>query len=353
MKVIDLFAGVGGLSLGFSKAGFNIVYANEYNKSIADAYKKNHPQTIVDTTDIRKIDFNKTFSKFKGDVDVVVGGPPCQGFSQKGKRIGLNDERNFMFKQFVKVVKIIQPEFFVLENVPNILSSENGYFKNEIIKKFNKLGYDVKAKVLKAENFGVPQTRRRAVFIGRKGKLNFDLPDGNKKNTTVMDALDDLPILKSGEGKENQKYRKKPRNDFQKWVREKSNSIKNHISTKHNKIALERLSLIPVNGTKEDLPEHHRTKSIHSGTWSRLKPDGYARTITTRFDTPSSGQFTLPYQDRCITVREAARLQSFPDDFIFYGTKSSQMLQVGNAVPPLMAYEIAKTIKKNFFSGKK
>lgn len=348
MKVIDLFAGVGGLSLGFSQAGFEIVYANEYDRSIADAYQKNHPKTKVDSTDIRNINFKKTFEPYKGKVDVVVGGPPCQGFSQKGKRIGLDDERNFMFQQFVKVVKIVQPEFFVLENVPNILSSENGYFKKEIIKMFNKLGYDVKAKILKAEKFGVPQTRRRAVFLGRKGKLNFELPEGNNKKTMVSDALGDLPILKSGEGKEEQTYTSKPKNEFQKWVRRNSKIVSNHISTRHNKIALERLSLLPVNGTKEDLPAHHRTKSIHSGTWSRLKPDGFARTITTRFDTPSSGQFTLPFQNRCITVREAARLQSFPDDFIFYGTKSSQMLQVGNAVPPLMAYEIAKAIKNNY-----
>jgi len=348
MKAIDLFAGVGGLSLGFSQAGFEIVYANEYDKSIADAFAKNHPNTIVDSTDIRDINFEKVFRKFENKVDVVMGGPPCQGFSQKGKRIGINDERNFMFQQFVKVVEIVKPEFFILENVPNILSAEGGYFKDEIIKVFRKLGYDVKAKVLKAEKFGVPQTRRRAVFLGRKGKLNFELPDGNGKKTTVNEALSDLPPLKSGEGNKEQKYSTAPCNAFQKLMRCKSKIVKNHFATKHNKKALERLSLISVNGTKEDLPKHLRTKSLHSGTWSRLKPDGFARTITTRFDTPSSGQFTLPFQDRCITVREAARLQSFPDNFIFHGNKSNQMLQVGNAVPPMMAYEIAKAIIENY-----
>lgn len=348
INVIDLFAGVGGLSLGFSRAGFKIVYANEYDKSIAESFKKNHTETIVDSRDIRDIDFEKTFRQFENKVGVVMGGPPCQGFSQKGKRIGINDERNFMFQQFVKVVEIVKPEFILLENVPSILSSENGYFKQEIIDVFTKLGYEVKYKVLRAEMFGVPQTRRRAVFIGRKNRLNFELPDGNNKKTTVSEALNDLPPLKSGEGSDNQSYISSPLNNFQKLLRRKSSTIRNHIATKHSKVALERLSLISVNGSKEDLPIHHRTKSIHSGTWTRLKPKGFARTITTRFDTPSSGQFTLPYQDRCITVREAARLQSFPDDFIFYGTKSSQMLQVGNAVPPMMAYEIARIIKKNY-----
>lgn len=346
MKVIDLFAGVGGLSQGFIAEGFEIVYANEYDKSIAEAYKFNHPNTIVDTTDITKIDFNKTFKPFRNKVSVVMGGPPCQGFSQKGKRIGLDDERNFMFKKFAKVVKIVQPEFFLLENVPNILTSEDGYFKDEIIRYFNNLGYDVKAKVLKAENFGVPQTRRRAIFLGRKKKLDIDIPDGNNQRTTVMEAIGDLSELKSGEGNEVQLYKTPSKNRFQKQMRRGSKKIHNHISTKHSQLALERLKFVKLDTTRDDLPEQHKTKSIHSGTWTRLKPDGFARTITTRFDTPSSGQFTLPYQDRCVTVREAARLQSFPDNFIFTGNKSSQMLQVGNAVPPLMAQELAKAIKK-------
>jgi len=346
MKVIDLFAGVGGLSQGFIAEGFEVIYANEYDKSIAEAYKLNHPDTIVDTTDITKIDFEKTFRPFRNKVTVVMGGPPCQGFSQKGKRIGLDDERNFMFRKFAKVVEIVQPEFFLLENVPNILTSENGYFKDEIIKYFNDLGYDVKAKVLKAENFGVPQTRRRAVFLGRKKKLEIDIPDDNKQRTTVMEAIGDLPELKSGEGDEVQSYKTSAKNSFQKLMRKGSKKLHNHISTKHSQLALERLKFVKLNTTRHDLPEEHKTKSIHSGTWTRLKPDGFARTITTRFDTPSSGQFTLPYQDRCVTVREAARLQSFPDSFIFTGNKTSQMLQVGNAVPPLMAQELAKAIKK-------
>lgn len=347
MKVIDLFAGVGGLSLGFSQAGFDIVYANEYNKSIAYAYKKNHPKTIVDSTDIREIDFEKTFRPYKNKISVVMGGPPCQGFSQKGKRIGFEDERNFMFKQFAKVVQIVQPEFFLLENVPNILTSEGGFFKNEIVKIFTEMGYDVKSKILKAENFGVPQTRRRAVFLGKKGTLNFEIPDTNGKTTTVQEALCDLPILKSGEGTDEQDYTTPPQNLFQKKMRKSRCLIKNHKATNHSKIALERLKLMTLDSTKEDLPKKHRTKSIHSGTWTRLKPDGFARTITTRFDTPSSGQFTLPYQDRCITVREAARLQSFPDDFIFVGPKTNQMLQVGNAVPPMMAEKVAMVIKSS------
>lgn len=347
MQVIDLFAGVGGLSKGFSTAGFEIIYANEYNQAIAESYKRNHPSTFVDTTDIVNVDFEKTFRKYRNQITVVMGGPPCQGFSQKGKRIGLDDDRNFMFLQFVKVVEIIKPQFFVLENVSNILTAEDGYFKDQIIQLFTKLGYDVQAKVLKAEKFGVPQIRRRAIFLGALGGLNFQLPEGNGVTTTVKDAIDDLPHLISGEGYGDKEYSSVPKSEYQRQMRKNSTRVFNHFSTKHSDVVLERLSLIPVNGTKYDLPLHHRTKSIHSGTWARLDPQGFAPTITTRFDTPSSGQFTLPYQDRCLTVREAARIQSFPDNFIFYGTKSNQMLQVGNAVPPLMAYEIAKKIKEH------
>lgn len=348
MKVIDLFAGVGGLSLGFTKEGFEVVYANEYDKSIARSFRMNHPNAEVDDRDITEIDIEETFAKYRDKITVVMGGPPCQGFSQKGKRIGLSDSRNFMFQKFVKVVEVVSPEFFILENVPNILTAEGGYFKREIIEMFSELGYDVKATVLKAEEFGVPQTRRRAVFLGRKNKLNFDIPSGSDEHVTVSEALDDLPSLKSGEGVDTSEYTTEAKTQYQKEMRKNSTKLMNHVSTKHSSVALERLKYIGLNGGKDDLPDHHRTKSIHSGTWTRLKPDGYARTITTRFDTPSSGQFTLPFQDRCITVREAARLQSFPDDFIFYGTKTNQMLQVGNAVPPKLAQALAKAIKENY-----
>ncbi|MGB3945580.1 MAG: DNA cytosine methyltransferase [Candidatus Saccharimonadales bacterium] len=347
MKVIDLFAGVGGLSLGFSQEGFEVVYANEYDKSIAKSFKLNHPSATVDDRDISEIDIEETFSKYRGQITVVMGGPPCQGFSQKGKRIGLRDHRNFMFQKFVKVVEVVKPEFFLLENVPNILTAEGGYFKREIIDMFSELGYDVKATVLKAEQFGVPQSRRRAVFLGRKKRLGFDIPTGTGESVTVLDAISDLPNLESGAGTEQSEYTAPASTQYQKTMRAGARKLMNHVATKHSSVALERLKYIGINGTKEDLPDHHRTKSIHSGTWTRLKPDGYARTITTRFDTPSSGQFTLPYQDRCITVREAARLQSFPDTFVFHGTKTNQMLQVGNAVPPKLARALAKEIKAN------
>lgn len=346
MKVIDLFAGVGGLSAGFVQAGFEVVYANEYDPAIAASFQKNHPCTIVDATDIRQLNFESVFRPYENRIDVVMGGPPCQGFSQKGKRIGLDDERNFLFRQFVEVVRIVKPRFILLENVPNILSAENGYFKQEIIDLFARLGYDVQARVLKAEEYGVPQKRRRAVFLGQRGKLQITFPADRGVRTTVQEAIGDLPRLRAGGGQTFMPYPRAAQSVYQLKLRRGSDGIWNHIATKHSPLALERLALIPVGGSKADLPVHHHTKSIHSGTWSRLDAHGLARTITTRFDTPSSGQFTLPDQNRCITVREAARLQSFADNFIFIGSKSSQMTQIGNAVPPLMAETLALEIKR-------
>lgn len=344
--VIDLFAGVGGLSLGFENAGFHILLANEYDESIAASYVKNHRDTNMIVGDITQLDLKKTFGAYIG-TDVVIGGPPCQGFSQKGKRLSLNDPRNFLFKYYVKVVDLIQPKYFVMENVPNLLSTENGFFKKELETLFNKMGYNTKMGVLNASDYGVPQNRRRAVIIGKKGTEAPSLPIPQDGKVTIWEAISDLYFLNSGEGDEVQPYRIEPESVYEKKLRGSEKVLHNHISTKHSKIALERLSMIPPNAGREVLPKEHRTKSIYSGTWTRMRTDEISATITTRFDTPSSGKFTHPFLDRAITVREAARLQSFPDSFVFYGNKGSQMKQVGNAVPPLLAEAIAMSIMED------
>lgn len=346
LKVVDLFAGVGGLSQGFISKGFEIEFAVESNKEIAISYKLNHPKTTVYDEDISNLDFIELNLKHP-DIDVIIGGPPCQGFSQKGKRLSINDDRNFLFKKFIEAVKIFKPKYFVLENVANIMTTANGYFREEIINGFEELGYKVNSKTLNASDYGVPQNRRRAFFIG---KLNGDLiefPPPFQKKTTIKEAIYDLPFLQSGEGKEFFNYEKQPLSEYQKKLRINSKGIYNHLATKHSNLAIERLEMIPKGKGKEVLPMEHRTKSIYSGTWSRLLEDGIAATITTRFDTPSSGLFTHPILNRCLTVREAARIQSFSDTFIFHGSKTVQMKQVGNAVPPLLASEIATIILNN------
>lgn len=201
MKVADLFAGVGGLSQGFIKAGFEIAVAVEYDKDIAKVYTSNHKNTDVYPEDICNIDIKKIRKKHPV-IDVVMGGPPCQGYSQKGKRMSIDDPRNFLFQQFVKIVNEFKPKYFVLENVPNIITTSNGYFKNQIINAFEHIGYQVTCGVLCAADFGIPQDRRRAVFIGQLGQLEVGLPIPNGLKTTVQDAIYDLPFIDSGMGLE-------------------------------------------------------------------------------------------------------------------------------------------------------
>lgn len=347
LRVGDLFAGVGGMSQGFKMAGnFEISFAIEYDKDIALSYKYNHLQTDVYAKDITDIDVKQLHTKHP-HIDVIIGGPPCQGFSQKGKRLSLDDPRNYLFQQFVRFVKEFMPKYFVLENVPNIVTTANGYFKDQIVKAFNQIGYDVTYGVLCAADYGVPQDRHRAVFLGQLGKLEIALPQPKDQKTTIREAIYDLPFINSGEGAEEMMYDKPAITDYQKLMRGDNTTLYNHSATKHNALALRRLAMIPKGAGKEVLPPEERTKSIYSGTWSRMIEDDISVTITTRYDTPSSGRFTHPILDRCITTREAARIQSFPDDFRFYGTKTCQMKQVGNAVPPLLAKAIAEQIKNN------
>lgn len=346
MKVADLFSGVGGLSQGFIKAGFSISLAIEFDPAIAAAYRLNHKDTDVYNENICEMDFEEVHKKHS-NIDVVIGGPPCQGFSQKGKRLKLDDPRNFLFQRFVEFVKVFKPQYFVLENVPNIITTADGFFKNQIISAFKELGYAVSCGVLCALDFGIPQDRRRAVFLGALGTVAPELPKPNGKSCNIVEAIYDLPFILSGEGEEISNYDKEPTSDYQKDLRGTESILHNHVATNHSKSALAKLALIPKGKGKEVLPKELLTKSIYSGTWCRLLEDGYAPTITTRFDTPSSGRFTHPILDRCLTIREAARIQSFPDSFVFYGNRTSQMKQVGNAVPPLLAYEIAKEIIKH------
>ncbi|WP_114498646.1 DNA cytosine methyltransferase [Fontibacillus phaseoli] len=346
-KVIDLFSGVGGMSLGFEWAGCEVVLANEYDKSIANAYVHNRKKTNMLVEDITRLPLKDTFEKYKGKIDIVIGGPPCQGFSQKGQRKTIHDERNFLFKYFFNVVELVRPKYFVMENVPNLFTSENGFFKNEIIEMFENIEYSLTAGILNAADYGVPQNRKRAVIIGKLGGIAPNLPEPVGYNISIWDAISDLAYLDSGEGEEEQEYRYNAQSEYQSMLRAGSKNLTNHVATNHSLLALERLSLIPPNSGKEVLPQEHLTKSIYSGTWTRMRKEEVSVTITTRFDTPSSGKFTHPFLNRAITVREAARIQSFPDTFKFTGNKGSQMKQVGNAVPPLLAKSIADVLLKD------
>lgn len=365
MNIIDLFAGVGGLSTGFRKAGFNIIMANEIDSSIADSYVKNHPETMMVNDDIKNL--IQKLPNIDKKIDVIIGGPPCQGFSMAGARIRenkssqfLDDPRNYLFRNYFQIVQQIEPKYFVMENVPGMLSMKDGRIIEEIEKlfiddkNFKNGRYYIYKRVLNAYDYGVPQERHRLIIMGSKVDVDFEtifeqvrnrmIASGEIAHHTIYDAISDLNYLNSGEGEFKQNYRLEPITQYQRDRRVNSEYLYNHVATKHNATAVDRISRLEQGGRRLDLAEGENIKSVHSGAYGRMRWDEPAKTIITRFDTPSSGVYIHPEQNRTITPREAARLQSFDDDYIFYGNKSSVIKQIGNAVPPLLAYYLAKVI---------
>ena len=364
MKVIDLFAGVGGLSSGFRQAGYEILLANEIDKSIADSYKKNHPDTLMINDDIKNI--IPLLDNYINKIDVIVGGPPCQGFSMAGARIRkknafLDDPRNYLFRNYFEVVQKIEPKYFIMENVPGMLSMSGGKIIEEIENlftnesNFKKGRYYVYKQILCASDYGVPQDRHRLIIFGSKKKINFKkaledtrkmmISNGEIKKTTIYDAISDLNYLSSGEGQFEQEYKFSALTEYQQQRRKNAKKLYNHIATKHNRVAIERMEELKPGEKRLNLKDGIKIKSVHSGAYGRMKWNDVSKTIITRFDTPSSGVYIHPEQNRTITPREAARIQSFDDDLIFYGNKSSIIKQIGNAVPPLLAYYLARMIE--------
>lgn len=375
-NALDLFCGAGGFSIGMEHAGFNVVASIEFNPQIAETYKYNNPQTHLVIDDIRYIkaskddidismpvhehgfqDVKQIFDKDGITCDIIFGGPPCQGFSMAGRRIRTNsrfleDERNYLFKEFIRMVKYLNPKVFVIENVPGILNYNDGAVKRDIYNTFSELGYDVHAEVLCAADYGVPQMRKRAIFIGNNLGLcssDFFPPATHNKDTyvSVMNAISDLPNLTAGEGFEDINYSiNVSLTEYQKKLLNPSGLIYNHKSSQHKPETLELLKMIKEGQTMKDLPEEYRTKSVHSGAYGRMEGNSPAYTLTTRLNTPSVGRITHPKQHRTITPREAARIQSFPDRYKFVGDITSIGMQIGNAVPPLLSEAIGNHIIK-------
>lgn len=355
-KVLDLFCGAGGFSCGLDMVEvFSTEVALDFEPSALNTFQKNFPNTKCVCGNICDEDIKKTIVEAckQRQVNMIIGGPPCQGFSLKGKNLGLDDPRNFLFLEYVDLVSRIKPKVFVIENVKNMISSGNGYFIKQIYEKFESLGYTLNHGILNASNFGVPQTRERTIIIGTLSNEGISLPSKyDTKQVTVRDAISDLSYLSSGEGSEISDYLNKPQTEYQKMLRGKSNKLYNHKATNHSQVALDKLKLIPPEGDKTSMPEELYGNQKFMTTWSRLVWDKPSPTIDTRFDTPSNGRNSHPYLHRAITPREAARIQSFPDEYIFYGKKVSICKQIGNAVPPLLAKAIGEHIKEAFEEGK-
>lgn len=348
-KILDLFSGAGGFSCGMDKnKNFETVLGLDFDKNAIETFNNNIKGAYGIVGDITDQEVKKLIikeSKLLG-VNMIIGGPPCQGFSLKGKQLGLEDPRNFLFREYIEIVSEIKPEVFVIENVKNLINACNGYFINEIRERFSKLGYIVNYGVLNAKDFGVPQNRERAIIIGSLSR-SIPLPKGNSENIiTVRDAISDLSYLNSGQGEDVLEYINESKSNYQKKLRGKK--LYNHKATNHSKLALEKLKMVPPEGDKSSIPVELHGKQKFLTTWSRLKWDDVSPTIDTRFDTPSNGRNSHPVLHRAITPREAARIQGFDDDFRFFGPKTSICRQIGNAVPPLMAKAIADTIYETY-----
>lgn len=345
-KILDLFCGAGGFSHGMHKnTNFETLVAVDFNSYATETFKRNMPNADVITGDITNEEVKRQIiSKSKAcGVNMIIGGPPCQGFAMKGKKLGLKDPRNFLFLEYLKIVQEIMPDVFVIENVKRLLTTENGWFRDEILAYIKQLGYFVEFGVLNALDYGVPQSRERAIFICCKSK-QIPLPPKMDKRVTVRDAISDLAYLNSGEGEFEQPYKLEAQSEYQVRMRGLARTLYNHKATNHSKVALDKLSMIPAEKGKECLPVELHGKQQYNTTWCRLIWDTFSPTIDTRFDTPSNGTNSHPILLRSITPREAARLQSFDDEFVFYGTKSEICKQIGNAVPPLLALAIAEQI---------
>ena len=342
--VIDLFCGAGGLSCGFERAGFDILLGIDSDHKALETFERNHNCAKSICGDITQIHYPRDIAPLLGgrEIDVVVGGPPCQGMSLSGPR-KFEDPRNRLYLSYIRLVSEIIPKAFVIENVPGLVSLFGGQIKDNIVRKLKGLGYDVQYRILSADDYGVPQHRRRVVFVGVRNdiKESFSYPAPCADKVTCSMALSDLPALETSLGSESMAYARAPENDFQRIMREHSSEVRNHMAASHSRRVREIISHVPDGGNYKDLPEELRkTRNFHVA-WTRFSADKPAPTI----DTGHRHHFHYLY-NRVPTVRECARLQSFPDDFLFLGNKTQQFRQVGNAVPPLMAQAVAMQLRK-------
>lgn len=383
LTTLDLFCGAGGLTEGFRQAGFSCLYGNDQMPEALETFSYNHPTALADPRPIQTIaprEIRDLLDLGVGELDVLIGGPPCQGFSINAPERFLDDPRNRLFRDFVKFVSEFSPRAFVFENVPGLLSLGDGRIFRQILLEFERLGYHVESKILFAAHYGVPQERWRLILIGsrtgaiihpppthyavrranfRGGRdMIFTIDDKDhdflKPHTTVDDAIGDLPRLEMGTGREIVHYDRPANSAYAQEMRSQEGITFNHFAAKLSKQNYERMLKVPEGGSWRDIPieilpkgMQRARRSDHTKRYGRLRRDGLSGTILTKCD-PHWSSVILPDQDRTLTVREAARLQSFPDTYRFLGSRVSQYVQVGNAVPPILAFAIGQQIRQHF-----
>ncbi len=351
-RFIDLFCGCGGLSKGFQLAGFQCVGGIDFNQSAINTYNRNFPDAKGICADLLSMGTDKIVEQYGSlsDVDVIIGGPPCQGFSAANRyKTEGEDPRNKLFFEFVKFVDLAHPKAIVIENVRGIITSNNGYAKNRIYEIFESRGYKVSHCILDASDYGVPQKRLRNFFVMLKEeKFDFDLLTKIKSVITVKEAIGELYGFENGENQDGTEkvLSASPKTAYQKYLRAPGGVLMNHDIRYPAEKVQERISYVKQGGNWQDVPEElwpTSRNNRHSSAYKRLEEDKPSVTIDTG---NNHSNYFHPLYNRIPTVREAARLQSFPDDFVFVGNRSEQYRQVGNAVPPLLAKAIADSIKE-------
>lgn len=350
---VDLFSGAGGLSRGFLDAGYDVVLGVDFDDAALQTFKANHGSAEamkLDLFDHSNIDKIVEFLDEKNiKLDVLVGGPPCQGFSIAGPR-DINDKRNSLYLAMVKLADRLKPQAVVLENVPGMIQTNGGIGAKRIVQDFTEIGYKMTPKLLYAPDYGIPQIRKRVFFVGLRDsneEFEFPLATCDKEHyVTCADAIDDLPSLQTDDGEiiygdEIQDYRTPARTEYQILMRKNTKQVQNHIGSIPIEKTKKMISLVPEGKNHKALPEEYRGLYKYHEALTRYHSQKPSLTI----NTGHRSHFHYLY-NRIPTVRESARLQSFPDDFIFYGNKSQQYKQVGNAVPPMLGQVIATKLKE-------
>lgn len=384
LTCIDLFAGAGGLSEGLEEAGFHSLFASEIVERYAETYSINHKNAEVCIRDIREVEpmeVRKRLGLAVGELDLVAGGPPCQGFSINAPSRSNKDPRNHLFREYLRFVNEFKPRAVLIENVPGLVSFEKGETLQAILKALADLGYGADVRILGAPYYGVPQMRWRTIILGLRGavipqrawpepvrrapiRANFTTtfnghpivkrpsPETSAPFTTLRDAIGDLPELVNGEkGEPMKEYPTQPQCEYQAKLRTGSPGVMNHEAPRLSDINMERLKHIKQGGNWTDIPfdllpkgMKEARRSDHTKRYGRTRWDELASTVLTKCD-PHWGAFFHPDQDRAFTVREAARIQSFPDHYRFLGTQAEQYAEVGNAVPPMLAAAVGTSLR--------
>lgn len=378
-RTIDLFCGAGGLSEGFLQAGFSVGLGLDWEEDATRTLCTNHPSTRVISGDVRDVSARDALemSGFS-EVDVIIGGPSCQGFSTQGRRgrwASDDDPRNLLYREFARFVGELQPEWFVMENVPGLLYYDKGAFGARIFKEFTDLGYRVLHRILLAADYGVPQLRKRLFIVGTRTDHSFSWPEQTHMGAVRRDAIElwerrrrehfphlaphrslwsavsDLPRIPAGGGREVARYSKEPQTDYQALLRGTCHELYDHQAPPMPDVHLELIRHVKEGETWREIPRHllpSRFAKIRrtDGTnlFARPERERPSYTIITQFGNVTTGAYTHPAQDRALSAREGARIQSFPDGYRFHGNLTSKYKQIGNAVPPMMAKLVAEAV---------